>query len=254
MSRLFINIGIAFVIAYVGLCLALFFLQRSFIYFPQYVSPGSSENTVTVRVPGAELKVAARPLAGENALLYFGGNAEDVAANLPLLSTVFPGHALYLPHYRGYGGSSGKPSEAALYSDALALFDQVYAKHPNVVVIGRSLGGAVAVRLASARPVARLVLVTPFDNLQDLAEQQFPYLPVRWLLLDKFESWRYAPQVSAPTVFLVAQHDEVIPRESSELLFSRFAAGVAEFKLIAGVGHNSISQSPAYAPALKGLP
>jgi hypothetical protein len=73
--------------------------------------------------------------------------------------------------------------------------------------------------------VSRLVLVTPYDSLQALAVQQFPYLPVRWLLLDKFESWRYAPQVSAPTEILVAERDEIIPMANSEQLYSRFAKG-----------------------------
>lgn len=84
------------------------------------------------------------------------------------------------------------PSEVALVADALALFDRVYAEHPHVVVGGRSLGSGVAVHVASLRPVARLVLVTPYDSLYGIAARQFPYVPVRWLLWDTFESWRYA--------------------------------------------------------------
>jgi pimeloyl-ACP methyl ester carboxylesterase len=254
MLRLLTGIAISVAIVYLALCVALFFLQRSFIYFPQHVPSAPGENTVTVQVPDAELKVTTRPLAGTRALLYFGGNAEDVSANLLLLANAFPDRALYLPYYRGYGGSSGKPSEEALYSDALALFDQIRVTHPDVVVIGRSLGSGIAVRLASVRPVTRLVLVTPFDSLQELAAQQFPFFPVRWLLLDKFESWRYAPQVSAPTVLVVAEHDEIMPRENAERLLSHFSEGVAAFRLIPGVGHNSISASPAYVPALKEMP
>jgi pimeloyl-ACP methyl ester carboxylesterase len=254
MYRVIIGVIVAVVVAYVGWCTALFFLQRSLIYFPQQRAFGSGDTTAKLLVPGAELQISVRPRPGAKALLYFGGNAEDVSANLPFLSTAFPGYALYLLHYRGYGGSSGKPSEEALSSDALALFDKVYAEHPDVVVVGRSLGSGVAIRLASTRPVSRLVLVTPYDSLQDLAAQQFPYIPVRWLLWDKFESWRYAPHVSAPTLILAAELDEVIPRSSTERLHSRFAAGVASYKVIAGVGHNSISESAAYLPALAGMP
>ncbi|MEO8009753.1 MAG: alpha/beta fold hydrolase, partial [Betaproteobacteria bacterium] len=200
------------------------------------------------------LQICVRPRPGANALLYFGGNAEDVAANLPSFSSAFPDYALYFLHYRGYGGSSGQPSEESLHSDAIALFDKIRAEHANVVVVGRSLGSGVAIRLASDRPVSRLVLVTPFDSLQELAVKQFPYLPVRWLLLDKFESWRYAPHVSAPTAILAAEFDEVIPRSSTDRLYSRFTAGVASYRVIAGVGHNSISESVAYLPLLKGIP
>lgn len=254
MYRAIIGVVVAGVVVYVGWCAALFFLQRSLIYFPQQRAFGSGDTTAKLLVPDAELQISVRPRPGAKALLYFGGNAEDVSANLPSLSNAFPDYALYLLHYRGYGGSSGKPSEGALTSDAFALFDKVYAEHPNVVVVGRSLGSCVAIRLASTRRASRLVLVTPYDSLQELAAQQYPYIPVRWLLLDKFESWRYAPLVSAPTVILAAEHDEIIPRSSTERLYSRFAAGVASYKVIAGVGHNSISESAAYLPLLKGMP
>ena len=150
--------------------------------------------------------------------------------------------------------SSGKPSEEAFHSDALALFDKVHAEHSNIMVIGRSLGSGVAVRLASVRPVSRLVLVTPYDSILGLAMRQFPYFPIGWLLVDKFESWRHAPGIRAPTVIVAAEHDEIIPRASSELLYSRLAKGVASFNVMAGVGHNSISDNPAYLPTLRGVP
>ena len=254
MYRTMIELVGALVVVYVGLCAVLFFVQRSLIYFPQIVDFSPGATTAKFLVPGAALQISVRPRPGANALLYFGGNAEDVAANLPSFSTAFPDYALYLLHYRGYGGSSGQPSEETLHSDALALFDKIRAEHANVVVVGRSLGSGVAIRLASVRPVSRLVLVTPFDSLQELAVQQFPYVPVRWLLLDKFESWRYAPLVSAPTAILAAEFDEVIPRSSTDLLYSRFTGGVASYRVIAGAGHNSISESVAYLPLLKGIP
>jgi pimeloyl-ACP methyl ester carboxylesterase len=99
------------------------------------------------------------------------------------------------------------------------------------------------VQLAAARPVTRLVLVTPYDSLQEVAAQQFPYFPVRWLLLDKFESWKYVPQISAPTLVIAAEYDEVIPRASTEALFARFLPGAATSKIIAGAGHNTISRA-----------
>lgn len=239
---------------YLGLCGFLFLYQRSLIYFPQPQSPGSGATTLTLQTAGARVLVTTRQRTGPNALLYFGGNAEDVSYNLPELSTAFPDYAIYLLHYRGYGESSGKPSEAALFADALALFDKVRTDHQNIVVVGRSLGSGVAVHLASLRPVARLVLVTPYDSLQNLAAHQFPYFPVRWLLLDKFDSVQYAQQVTAPTLVIAAEHDEVIPRTRSEALYKHFRAGVASFKVVPGTGHNSISDSPEYMPLLKGVP
>ena len=238
-------------LVYLGLCGALFLYQRELIYFPQPRSPVGDASTLTLPADGAQVLVTVRLRAGPDALLYFGGNAEDVSFSLADFSTAFPDHAVYLQHYRGYGGSSGKPSEAALFADALALFDKVRAEHRNVVVVGRSLGSGVAVHLASLRPVARLVLVTPYDSLQDLAARQYPYFPVRWLLLDKFESWRYAQEVSAPTLLVAAEHDEVIPRASTQALYKRFRAGVATIEVVAGTSHNTISESPEYMRLLK---
>ncbi|MEO8670624.1 MAG: alpha/beta hydrolase [Tahibacter sp.] len=238
------------VLLYVGLCIALFCYQRSLIYFPQARAFATPETTQHLRVADADLELSVRPRAGARALIYFGGNGEDVSASLAGFSAAFPEHSLYLMHYRGFAGSSGSPTEAALHADALALFDLVYATHADVVVIGRSLGSGVAVHLASERPASRLVLVTPYNSLLELAEQQVSYVPVRWLLQDRFESWRYAPRVSAATDILVAGNDEVIPAESSRLLFSRFRDGIASYSVINDVGHNSIASSSDYLKAL----
>jgi uncharacterized protein len=232
-------------------CVTLFVAQRSMIYYPQRSFINSPVNTLKLPVAGAELQISVRPLHSPNALIYFGGNAEDVSVNLPMFSDAFPEHALYLLHYRGYGDSSGTPSESAIQQDALSLFDKVYAEHPNIVIIGRSLGSGVAVRLASLRPVAKLILITPFDSLLAVAAHHFPYLPVRWLLLDKYESWRYAAQISVPTLILAAEQDEIIPLKNTKLLYSRFNSKIAVFKVLAKTSHNTISESSEYLPLLQ---
>jgi pimeloyl-ACP methyl ester carboxylesterase len=231
-------------------CITLFVFQRSLIYAPQPNAFDTPASTRILPVPGADLVVSVRPHTGQKALIYFGGNAEDVSASLASFSSAFPDHALYLLHYRGYGGSSGKASEDALRADALALFDVVYAEHPDIAIVGRSLGTGVAIGLASQRPAARLVLVTPYNSIQEIAAQQFPYFPVSWLLTDKFESWRYAAKIQIPTVLLDAEFDEVIPRASTERLHAAFAKGVASLVIIPGVGHNTISNTALYLDAL----
>ncbi len=239
-------------ILYLVVCLGLFSLQRSLIYAPQPGLGDEPTRILTLSNQGEHVLVSTRPKDSRKALVYFGGNAEDTYLSLPSLSAAFSDSAIYLMHYRGYGGSSGTPSEKALFADALALFDEVYANHSEVDVVGRSLGSGVAVYLASRRPASRLVLVTPFDSLQEIAANQFPFVPVRWLLADKFESWRYAPQVSAPTLIIAAEHDEVVPRASTDLLQSRFKAGIATFQIVPNTGHNTISNSSAYLPLLRG--
>ncbi|MEH6434169.1 alpha/beta hydrolase [Massilia sp. DD77] len=236
---------------YLGACALLFFKQRSLIYFPPRMAALRAPQVTTLAVPDALLVVSQRPRPGPKALIYLGGNAEDVSASLPQLAQAFPERSLFLLHYRGYAGSSGSPSEAALVADALALFDKVAADHEDVAIVGRSLGSGIAVQVAAARRVSKLVLVTPYDSLVDLAASHFPYFPVRWLLRDKYESWRHAPRVGAPVLVVAAGDDEIIPRRSTDLLASRFAPGRVSLRVIEGSGHNTLSDSAAYTAALQ---
>lgn len=236
---------------YLAACAALFFFQRSLLYFPQ----PAGVPTPLLPVEGRPGVVASlRAATGPQAVVYFGGNGEDVSQSLAPLARVFPQHALHLLHYRGYGRSAGKPNEAQIVEDALALFDQVQRQHPQVTLIGRSLGSGVAVQVASRRPAARLVLVTPYDSIEDIAAARFPFFPIRWLILDRYASWRHAPEVKVPTLVLTAEHDEVIPRASTERLVARFAPGIATQHVLKGTGHNDISLAPDYATLLAAPP
>ena len=234
---------------YLAACAFLFFQQRHLLYFPQ-PARGHEAPALPLRAQGPRVLVSTRELPGAQAVVYFGGNAEDVSRSLPTLAQAFPGQSLYLLHYRGYGGSEGAPTEEALVRDALDLFDQAHAKHARITVIGRSLGSGLAVHLASVRPVARLVLVTPYDSIVGVAAEQYPFMPVSMLMRDRYESFLYAPRVHAPTRIIAAGDDRIIPRASTEQLLRRFAPGVARMDVLPGVGHNSISQHPHYLPLL----
>jgi pimeloyl-ACP methyl ester carboxylesterase len=242
---------------YLLLCGALFLLQRSLLYFPQPRSPGDGGELLALPTAdgpsGERVLVTVRRRPGPKALLYFGGNAENVADQLPLLEDAFPQHALYLLHYRGYGGSSGRPSEAALFADALTLFDRVRSEHQRIDVMGRSLGSAMAVHVAARRAVGRLVLVTPFDSIEAVASRRFPLVPVGLLLQDKYRSWQDAPQVAAPTLLIAAERDEVIPRARTEALLSRFRPGVASLVVLPVDGHNAVDDSPHYRTLLRSV-
>lgn len=219
------------------LCLLLYLMQRQLIYFPVPAAL-PPEQPLVLQQGKVQVLVSQQPRTSDKALLYFGGNAEDVSVSLAEFAAAFSEHAIYLMHYRGYGGSEGRPSEPALISDALALFDQVSQQHSDITVIGRSLGSGVAVQLAAQRPVQQLVLITPFDSLTKLARQQFPVVPVRWLLKDRYESAHYASSIHTPTLLLVAEQDEIIGRTRSEALYQAFAPGSARMQFYPG-GHNS---------------
>jgi pimeloyl-ACP methyl ester carboxylesterase len=246
MSRTLMSLVALIVAVYLVLCAALFFFQRSLIYFPQPNAVSSTDSRITLSMPDTQVSVVTRERVGPRALIYFGGNAEDVSRNLPEFAEAFPEYAVYLLNYRGFGGSGGSPSEEAIAEDALALFDQVYASHPQVSLIGRSLGSGVAVRLASQRPVQNLILVTPYNSLEEIAARQYPWVPVKCLLKDRFESGKYAAHIRVPTLLLAASDDEVIARASTQRLLENFPQGVAVLRVVPDSGHNSISDRAQY--------
>ena len=237
--------------AYVAVCALLFLLQRSFIYHPTPASMDVAAQTMSFQREGADLVVSIHPDAGSRAVLYFGGNGEDVSQSLPLLAGTFPHTAIYALHYRGYSGSTGKPTEKNLVADGMALFDTIHEEHKDVTVIGRSLGSGIAIHVASLRPASRLVLVTPYNSILELAAERFRFLPISLLLQDKYESWQFAPRISVPTTVIAAERDGVIPMASTRRLLTHFKVGIVSFVVIRDAGHNDISDHPEYVPALR---
>jgi pimeloyl-ACP methyl ester carboxylesterase len=236
-------------LAYGGLCLLMALSQRSFIYMPRPAADASGR--LALRVDGKRVLVAHRPHPGPRALIYFGGNAEDVSLTRAELAALLPHTALYLLHYRGYGGSEGRPSEAALRADARALYAHVAERHSSVTVVGRSLGTGPAVHLAATRPVERLVLLVPFDSLAAVARGAMPWLPVDWLLRDRWDAAAEAPRVRAPTTIVAAAADAVVPLRHAEALQRAFPPGVAELVVAPDLDHNTpILASPAFRSAL----
>ena len=100
-------------------------------------------------------------------------------------------------------------------------------------------------------PEARTLLITPYDSIANVAAGRLPMFPVHWLLLDKYESWRYAPQITAPTRILAAEHDDVIPRLHTDALLRHFSPGIATLHVIPGTRHNTISADPGYLALLR---
>ncbi len=234
---------------YAGLCLIFLVFQRSFIYMPTPATPAHAA-AFTLEVPDATVRISSRPHDGPKAVVYFGGNAEDVAYTVPELAALFPDRAIFGMHYRGYSGSSGRPAEAALRSDARALFERVHTRHPDVIVVGRSLGSSLAIQLAAEEPISRLVLITPFDSILSIAKRVAPFLPMSLLLRDKYESWRYAPRVTCPTLVIAASHDELVPLADTRRLVAAFAPNVAMLRIVEGTDHNSVSGEAEFWEAL----
>jgi pimeloyl-ACP methyl ester carboxylesterase len=210
------------------------------------------DTTYDVTVRGAQLRGWVLNPGRERALVYFGGNGEALGWLRPELERRFPDHTGYLVAYRGYGASSGKPSQRALTSDALALVDHAAQRHPGapVDVVGRSLGSGVAVQVAAHRPIERLVLVTPFDSLAATAADLFPRLPVRRLVKDRWDSAAIAPDITADILVVRAGRDTVVRPERTDALLRalRPDTRVVDFP---HAGHSDLSEDPAYWRAIE---
>jgi uncharacterized protein len=239
-------------VTYGLLCACLYVRQRSLLFFPTPFVKSSVGQAVSLTVSGAVLQLWVVRRPGTAAVMYFGGNAESVASNAESLSAAAPDRTWVFVNYRGYGGSTGAPSEQALVADALVVFDWLRPDHDDIAVIGRSLGSGVAVQLAASRPVSRLVLVTPFDSLVSVGRDALPWLPVAWLAKDRFESVRYAPSITCPTRMLIATEDQVIAPKHARRLVRAFAPSVASAVEVPGAGHNDIQLWPQYEATVGG--
>lgn len=243
-------IGAVALLTYVGICVLLYVTQRSMLYFPTAESQHSSAEALYLSSGGTRLKIWHLRHSAEHAIVYFGGNAEDVAWNIDDFAAAFPTADVYLVNYRGYGGSEGAPSEAAIFADAEVVFDYVQARHREVSVIGRSLGSGVAVHLAAVRPVRKLALVTPYDSVANVAKAYLSLFPVSWLLEDRYDSLSRVADVRVPILVLLAAQDRIIARAHSERLIAAFAHGQTQTRVIAGTSHDSIAAAPEYHAAL----
>lgn len=242
-------LGIVLVI-YLGAIALLYAKQRSLLYFPQFTREPVVEPDFSLEVDGATLRGWVVNPGQPRALLYFGGNAQDLSFGLDTVADWAPGHTVYLVAYRGFGRSTGEPSEAALVADAVALFDFAAARHDSVDVYGRSLGSGVAVQVADLRPVRRLALITPFDSVLRVGQALYPIAPLEWLLHDRFESHLRAPRLRMPTLVVIADRDEVIPPAHSEALVAAFPTPPQVLRL-PEARHADVQEFPEYAETLR---
>ena len=233
-------------LVYLGFGLYLYAAQRSFMYLPVAENHAKDIRFEILHSAGERIKVWTFGPPQDSAILYFGGNAEDVYHNVPDFQRTLPAHRVYLVNYRGYGGSSGAPTQQALFADALNIYDELRQRHARVSVIGRSLGSGVATYLASQRPVERLILATPHDSALAIAQRMYPIYPVSFLLKDKYESVEYAPRITSPTLILTAEHDHIIPLQYSLRLAQAFAPQLVKQVSIENAGHNGLSGYPRY--------
>jgi len=244
-----------------GLFAALLYVaQRTMMYFPdrERVAPVeaglAAADELVLDTADGERIVAwhVAPRGDRPVILYFHGNGGNLSNRVPRFrALVAEGFGVLAVSYRGYGGSSGRPSETGLLADAAAGYAEARRRYgaDRLVVWGESLGGGVAVALAAENPVKALVLESPFASALDLAASAYPFIPVAWLMKDPFRSDLRIAKVAAPVLILHGARDTTIPIESGERLFA-LAREPKRFVRFAEGSHNDLDMYGATAVAV----
>jgi len=218
-------------VGYVGGLAALFFLQRKLVFpvpqtartAPEAAGFPEAEEHVLTTADGEQVivwHVAAD--TGHPVVMYFPGNGDVLAGCVSRFRGITAdGTGLVALSYRGYAGSSGRPSEDGLLRDAAAAYAFAAARYgaDQIVLWGFSLGSGVAVALAADQPVGKLVLEAPYTSITVVAAPRFAMAPVRWLLRDRFHSDQRIGRVTAPLLIMHGARDPVIPIALGERLF-----------------------------------
>lgn len=238
----------------------LFFAQRSFIFpippvgrtSPEAAGFPQAEEHVLTTTDGEKVIVWHVPAGpGHPVVLYFHGNGDYLAGFFDRFREIIAdGTGVVALSYRGYAGSSGRPSEQGLLLDATAAYAFTTARYgaDRIVVWGFSLGTGVAVALAAEHPVGKLILEAPYTSIADLAALQFRFVPVRWLISDSFRSDQRIARVRVPLLIMHGARDPAIPISFGERLFA-LAHEPKQFVRFADGGHNDLGNYGAIETA-----
>ena len=241
--------------AYLAVVGALYVFQRNLLYLPSTSVPVVARSAVPEMRPvtlhtsdGLDLLSWYHEAAqGQPTLVYFCGNAGNIGDRgtkvRPYLDS---GFGVLLVGYRGYGGNPGSPTEEGLYADgraALDFLDSEGVSTARTVLYGESLGSGVAVQMAVEKsaqtPFAALVLEAPFTSVTEVAASHYPFMPVRWLVKDHFDSAAKILDIRTPLFIVHGQRDRTVPTRFGRALFEA-AAEPKESRWINGAGHNDV--------------
>jgi fermentation-respiration switch protein FrsA (DUF1100 family) len=218
-------------VGYGGLLALMYVFQRALMYFPDasHTLPAQAglpqAEEVTLHSDDGETLFAwhIAPRGEKPVVIYFQGNAGTSNLRAERFKWLTAdGTGLLALSYRGYGGSTGAPSEDGFIRDARAAYDFASARYAakRIVLFGESLGTAVAIALADEREVGGLILDAPFTSVTDISAAAYPFAPVRWLIKDPFHSDQRIAHVSAPLLVLHGERDGIVPISFGERLFA----------------------------------
>ncbi|MCP3141744.1 alpha/beta hydrolase [Pyxidicoccus sp. QH1ED-7-1] len=233
-------------ILYVVLCVAAFALQRSMLYPAPRTASALPEDQGFSRLPlegGQFVDVLHLPAPpGAPTVVHFHGNGEQLLGQVRLGRRLHEwGLGFLAVEYPGYGASPGSPSEDGIYAAAeaaLARLREQGVPAQRTVLSGRSLGTGVAVEMARRGHGSRVMLVSPYTSITDMAALALPFLPTALLVRDRFDTASKASEVDLPVLIIHGEVDALIPVEMGRKLGTRFPRATVE--TVVGAGHNDV--------------
>lgn len=243
---------------YLILLAAMFVFQRNLQYFPTHRAPLPQDvglldvAVINLSTPdGQRVRLWYRAAeTNRPTILYFQGNAGEIADRADRFSYyASKGYGVAFLSYRGYGDSTGQITEGGLITDANAAYDWLRAQRivaGKIALVGESLGTGVAVQLAASRPVGAVALEAPYTSTADVAAGIYPWVPVRWLMKDQFQTIAHIGKVTAPLLIQHGDADQTIPLALGQQLFDA-ANQPKTFVTIAGAGHEALFEKATWA-------
>jgi len=256
-----------FFIAYLLVCLLMTFLETWLVYpIPpkergDWIAAGLEHEEVRfVSVDGTKLHGWFVPHPqSKRAILYCHGNGNQVADNVDLMARLRDRlqASVMIFDYRGYGRSDGTPHEEGLVADGLAaqrwLADRMGIATEDILVMGRSIGGGVAVAIAADQGARALVLESTFSRMVDVAAQYYPWLPIRLLMRNRYDSIARIQKYSGPVFQSHGTADSIVPIAFAHKLYDAIPTDAKQFYELPGFGHNDYPQEEYYTALSKFL-
>ncbi len=264
---LILSMGVLLIITYITACLFLYARQHKYLFYP---SPNIEKTPAVYNVPFEEvwIRVSSRGIeriyawwmensrhSNPKVLLYLHGNAANVGANVYAASGYYKaGFSVLLIDYRGFGRSEGSyPTENRVYEDAQTAWNYLVTERKvaanNIYIYGHSLGGAVAIELATKHPeAAGLIVESTFTSIRDVivARKLFRFFPVKLILKQNFDSISKIPLIKIPILLIHGAEDSTVPAFMSRQLYNA-APKPKEIIIVPGANHNNVGE---FAPSI----
>jgi len=220
MKNILFKILKSFIIVYFIVGLFLYLFQDLFLFHNARYVPHNYKTINIKSKDNIDIKIIVLNPGKKTGVIYLMGNAGSYVYAAERLTQIDRNkkYTYYIMNYRGFSAEKGIPSQKAIENDVLRLYDTIKNRHENIIVVGRSIGSYFATYLATKRKVDKLILLTPFDSVLNLAKDKFKIYPITLMLKEDFNTLDIIDKVDSNISIILADNDTVVPYKNSKNL------------------------------------